>query len=255
MRDNGLTLPRSIAYEFILKALRTFDADDKEEIMSEDAQRLSMRAVKMAILSNTHFLFQDLRAVPSVQSLSDSHPIYSQLLDIFAEQDLEDYNDFNDEHEGWIEQQKLDHDKLHRKMRLLTFASLAAATPSREIEYAKIVRALQIPEEDIEMWAIDVIRAGLVEGKLSQKRNMFLVHKVTYRVFGQKQYQELATRVDHWRATLQNVLGVLRQEQVNAKSLRERETQELERKLNNAGISQGGRRQQGQQRERTDNDD
>jgi len=249
------------SYEFILKALRTFDADDKEEVTSEDAQRLSLRAVRMALLSNTHFLFQDLRAIPSVQALSDSHPVYSQLLDIFAEQDLEDYNDFNEEHEGWVEQQKLDHDKLHRKMRLLTFASLAAATPSREIEYAKITKALQIPEEDVEMWAIDVIRAGLVEGKLSQQRSVFLVHKVTYRVFGQRQYRELATRVDHWRATLQNVLGVLRQEQVNAKAQKEREQQELERKLNSASLGgeRGGdrrRQNQGQQqRERTDNDD
>lgn len=218
----------------------------------------------MALLSNTHFLFQDLRAIPSVQALSDSHPVYSQLLDIFAEQDLEDYNDFNEEHEGWVDQQKLDHDKLHRKMRLLTFASLAATTPSREIEYAKITKALQIPEEDVEMWAIDVIRAGLVEGKLSQQRSVFLVHKVTYRVFGQRQYRELATRVDHWRSTLQNVLGVLSQEQVNAKAQKEREQQELERKLNSASLGggeRGGDRrrqnqgQQQQQRERTDNDD
>lgn len=212
--------------------------------------------MRIALLSNTHFLFQDLRSIASVQALSDSHPIYSQLLDIFAEQDLEDYNDFNEEHEGWVDEQKLDHEKLHRKMRLLTFSSLAAATPSREIEYAKIVKALQIPEDDVEMWAIDVIRAGLVEGKLSQQSNKFLVHKVTYRVFGQKQYQELATRVDHWRSTLQSVLGVLRQEQINAKSQKEREVQELERKMNNANVGggQGGRRQP-QQRERTDNDD
>lgn len=243
------------SYEFILKALRTFDVDEKDEITSEDAQRLSLRAVKMALLSNTHFLFSDLRVLPSVQALSDSHPVYSQLLDIFAEQDLEDYNDFNEEHEGWIEQQKLDHDKLHRKMRLLTFASLAAATPSREIEYSKITKALQIPEEDVEMWVIDVIRAGLVEGKLSQQRGMFLVHKVTYRVFTTKQYQELATRVDHWRSTLQNVLGVMKQEQANAKQQKEREASDLERKLNNPGMGgaqAGGRRQQ---RERTENDD
>ncbi|KAF4467087.1 Eukaryotic translation initiation factor 3 subunit M [Fusarium albosuccineum] len=261
----------SQGYEYIVKALRTFDGDDKDGVGSEDAQRLSLRALKMALLSNTHFLFQDLRGIPSVQALSDSHPVYSQLLDIFAEQDLEDYNDFNDEHEGWVEKEKLDHDKLHRKMRLLTFASLAAATPSREIEYAKITSALQIPSEEIEMWAIDVIRAGLVEGKLSQQRQKFLVHKVTYRVFGQKQYQELATRVDHWRSTLQSVLSVLRQEQANAKAQKEREIQELERKVANAGLggNQGeGRRRQGQgqsreqrepreqqQRERTENDD
>lgn len=208
----------------------------------------------MAVLSNTYFLFQELRGIPSVQALSDSHPVYSQLLDIFAEQDLEDYNDFTEEHEGWVEQQKLDHEKLHRKMRLLTFASLAAATPSREIEYAKIIKALQIPEADIEMWAIDVIRASLVEGKLSQQRKVFLVHKVTYRVFGQKQYQELATRVDHWRTTLQSVLGVLRQEQINAKAQKDRETQELERKLGGGG-GFGGPDRRRQQRERTDNDD
>lgn len=207
----------------------------------------------MAILSSTHFLFQDLRSIPSVQALSDSHPVHSQLLDIFAEQDLEDYNDFNEEHEGWIEKQKMDHEKLHRKMRLLTFASLAAATPSREIEYAKIAKALQVPKDDVEMWAIDVIRAGLVEGKLSQQRDTFLVHKVTYRVFGQKQYQELTTRVDHWRTTLQNVLGVLRQEQANATAQKEREMQELERKMNTAGM--GGPMRRLPQRERTDNDD
>ncbi|PHH85864.1 hypothetical protein CDD83_11082 [Cordyceps sp. RAO-2017] len=241
--------------------MRTFDSDDKEEVTSEEAQRLSLRAVKMAILSPSYFLYQDLRAIPSVQALSDSHAVYSQLLDIFAEQDLEDYNDFNEEHEGWVEAQKLDHEKLHRKMRLLTFASLAAATPSREIEYGKIAKALQIPRDDVERWAIDIIRAGLVEGKLSQQRGMFLVHKVTYRVFGQKQYQELATRVDHWRATLQNVLGVLRQEQTNAKAQKEREVQELERKMTGAGLGPGaggpGRRpqQQAAQRERTDNDD
>ncbi|KAJ4144779.1 hypothetical protein LMH87_003649 [Akanthomyces muscarius] len=244
------------SYEFLLKALHTFDADDKEELTSDDAQRLSLRAVKLAILSNTYFLFQDLRAIPSIQALSDSHPVYSQLLDIFAEQDLEDYNDFNDEHEGWVEQQKFDSEKLHRKMRLLTFASLAAATPSREIAYEKICKALQIPADEVEKWTIDVVRAGLVEGKLSQQRQMFLVHKVTYRVFGQKQYQELATRVDHWRTTLTSVLGVLRQEQANAKTARERETQELERKLantNSGSGNQGERRRQ--QRERTDNDD
>ena len=247
-----LTTSRA-SFEFILKALRTFDADG-QDVNSEEAQRLSLRAVKAALLSNTHYLFQDLRAIPSVQGLSDTHPVYSQLLDIFAEQDLEDYNDFNDEHEGWVEKEKLDHEKLHRKIRLLTFTSLAAATPSREIEYAKITKALQIPQESVEIWAIDVIRAGLVEGKLSQKRGMFLVHKVTYRVFGQKQYQELATRVDHWRSTLQNVLGVLKQEQVNAKSHKEREALELERKMTNVGINERGQGRR-QQRERTDNDD
>ncbi|KEZ44378.1 Eukaryotic translation initiation factor 3 subunit M [Scedosporium apiospermum] len=247
---------------YIIKALRSFDSDDKEELSTEEAQNLALRAIRTALLSNTQYLYQDLRGIPVIEALSDSHPVYYQLLEVFAEQDLEDFNDFNDEHEGWIEEQKLDYDRLYRKMRLLTFASLAAATPSREIPYSNIVRALRIPEEEVEMWTIDAIRAGLVEGKLSQQRKTFLVHKVTYRVFGTKQWQELSTRVDNWKSTLTTVLETLLQGRADVKAQQEREVQELERKLAQANVGgqqgQGGgrRHHQGkQQKERAENAD
>lgn len=221
----------------------------------------------MALLSPTQFDFQELRALPTVQALSDSHPVYSQLLDIFAEQDLEDYSDFNEEHEGFVEKEKLDHEKLQRKMRLLTFASLAASTPNREIPYQNIAKALQVPAEDVEMWTIDVIRAKLVEGRLSQQKKVFLVHRTTYRVFGEKQWRELGTRVDQYKTTVDHLITVIRRQQAEVAAQREREVQEMERKLANAGVGggQGGgenrRRGGGQQqksqpqRERDDNDD
>lgn len=239
----------SESYEYLLKALRTFDADDKEELGSEEAQELSLRAVRAALLNNTHFLFTDIRSIPSVQNLSETHAVWSELLDIFAEQDLEDYNDFNDEHEGFLEKEDLDGDRLLRKMRLLTFASVAAQTTSRRIDYALIAKALQVPSEDVEMWAIDVIRAGLVEGKLSQQEQVFLVHKVTFRVFGTRQWQELATRLDSWRGTLANLVEVVRKEEGNARSQKERELQELERKLQGAGLDGGNNRQRGGRRD------
>ncbi|KAK4240941.1 hypothetical protein C8A03DRAFT_12763 [Achaetomium macrosporum] len=243
------------SYHYLIKALRTLGREEQEEITSEEAQELSLRAVRMAISSPTRFDFQDLRALPSVQALSDSHPVYSQLLDIFTEQDLEDYNDFRDEHEGWIEKEKLDHEKLQRKMRLLTFASLAASTPNREIPYANIAKALQIPAEEVEMWTIDVIRSKLVEGRLSQQQKVFLVHRTTYRVFGEKQWRELGTRVDQYKSIVDRLIGVVRKAQADVENQREREQQELERKLANAGISgsQGDRRRQ--QKPRTDEDD
>ncbi|SPO00815.1 related to Eukaryotic translation initiation factor 3 subunit M [Cephalotrichum gorgonifer] len=248
------------SYRYILKALRSFDSDDKEELSSEEAQNLAIRAIRTVLLSNSHYLFQDLRGIPCVEALSDSHPIYYQLLEIFAEQDLEDFSDFNEEHEGWLEKQDLDHDKLYRKMRLLTFASLAAATPSREIPYAKIVKALRIPEEEVEMWTIDTIRAGLVQGKLSQQRKVLLVHKVTYRVFGTKQWQELSTRVDNWKSTLSTVLDTLLQGRAEVKAQQERDAQDVERKVAQSSGAQSGRggggRYQGRQhKERSENAD
>ncbi|KAK3356124.1 hypothetical protein B0H65DRAFT_68295 [Neurospora tetraspora] len=252
------------SYFYLLKALATFDRDNQEEVTSDEAQKLSLRALRMAISSPTRFDFNDLRSLPSVHALSDSHPVYSQLLDIFTEQDLEDYNDFRDEHQGWIENEKLDHEKLQRKMRLLTFASLAASTPNREIPYASIAKALQIPDEDVEMWTIDVIRSKLVEGRLSQKQKVFLVHRTTYRVFGEKQWRELGTRVDQFKTVVDRLVGVVRKAQTDVEAQREREQQELERKMANAGLGEseqrggnrGGRTGGARQtRQRTDDDD
>ncbi|KAK0746122.1 hypothetical protein B0T18DRAFT_324310 [Schizothecium vesticola] len=224
------------AYHYLVKALQTLDSDDQDELTSEEAQKLSLRAVRSAISSPTRFDFQDLRALPSVQALGDSHPIYSQLFDIFTEQDLEDYNEFREEHEGWIEKEKLDHERLQRKMRLLTFASLAASTPNREISYDNIVKALQIQPDEVELWAIDVIRAGLIEGRLSQSKKVFLLHRTTYRVFGDKQWRELGTRIDQYKTVVDQLTSVVRKAQVEVVAQRDRDQAEMERKLANVGM-------------------
>ncbi|ETS87722.1 Eukaryotic translation initiation factor 3 subunit M [Pestalotiopsis fici W106-1] len=233
------------SYEYILKAVRTFDDEDNK---TEEAQKLTLRAVKSALLSSTHFDFSDLLAISAVSALQESQPTWYDLLMIFAEKDLEDYKQFDEEHAGFLEKENLDADKLNRKMRLLTFASLAAAeSKSREIPYAKISEALSIPEEDIELWTIDVIRAGLVEGKLSQRQKVFLVHRAWYRVFGEKQWRELSDRVDGWASTLKDVAQALRREQANVEAARKREQEEIERKLAGTGLEdnkpqRGGRR-------------
>ena len=97
------------------------------------------------------------------------------------------------------------------------------------------------------MWVIDVIRAGLVEGKLSQLNQTFLIHRATYRVFGENQWREVASRLDMWRNSLTGVLGVIRQEKENFILQKEQELRDAENKATQAaqgGSSgqQGGRR-------------
>jgi translation initiation factor 3 subunit M len=201
--------------------------------------------LKAALLSPTHFDFHDLTSLPTIQALSDSHPEYSELLEIFSEKELEDYNDFRDENEEWLEKQDLDNSTLHRKMRLLTLASVAASTNSKELEYKRIAKALQIPVEDVEMWVIDVIRAKLIEGKMSQQKQLFLVHRTTYRVFGEKQWREVATRLDQWRTSLRDVKGVINRERQQAEAQKEREMHDIERKVAGAAGMGSGRRMGG----------
>lgn len=234
------------AYTYLLRALRTFST---EEASLPEARDLSLRALKAALTHPTHFDFQDLTDLDSIQALRNSDPIFFQLLEIFNSDLLDDFNDFKDEHDGWVDGSGLDGAALNRKMRLLTLASLAAsAGQTRSLPYEKIAKALQVPSEDVEMWVIDVIRAGLVEGKLSQQTQMFLIHRSTYRVFGDNQWREVSSRLDMWRNSLQGVLQVIQQEKQRFLQEKEEEASKAEQKAEGRGFQRGGQRKQQQPR-------
>lgn len=214
------------SYLYLLRALCTIPVD---EVTSEDSRALSIRALKSALSDPSHFNFQDLAVVDAVQALRKSDPTYFELLEVFNADLLDDLNDFKDEHDDWLEEEGLDDLVLYRKMRLLTLASLASSTQSRSLPYQHIARALQIPFEDVEMWVIDVIRAGLVEGKLSQPTQTFLIHRSTYRVFGEKQWTQVQARLDTWRSSLEAALGMVKHQRLKMLRERGRDVRELER--------------------------
>jgi translation initiation factor 3 subunit M len=221
------------SYDYLIRALRTISSDESS---SSEAQKLALRALNAALLHPTHFDFQDLTSLDSIQALRKSDPTHFELLEIFTSEMLEDFNDFKDEHDGWIEEQDLDKDILNRKMRLLTLTTLAAqSSTTRSLPYAHIAKSLQIPSEEVEMWVIDVIRAGLVEGKLSQLNQQFLIHRSTYRVFGDNQWKEVASRLSMWRTSLLGVLQVVRQEKEAFMQQKDQETRDLESRTNGGG--------------------
>jgi translation initiation factor 3 subunit M len=227
-----------ISYQYQLKALRTFTS---ETASSPEARKTALSSLKVALDAPSHYDFQDLTALDAIQALRKSDAIYFELLELFTSETLDEFNDFKDEHDGWIEKEGLNKQALDRKMRLLTLATLAASSgQARSLPYANIAKALQIPEDDVEMWVIDVIRAGLVEGKLSQLNKTFLIHRSTYRVFGDNQWREIAARLDMWKTSLTGVLAVVRQEKDNFTAAKEQEKKEADTKLNGATQTQGG---------------
>ena len=231
-------------YYYLIKALRTVPNGDAS---GQEAKELSVQALRAALGSPTHFDFEDLTGLDSVQALRTSEPEWFQLLEIFTSDSLEEFNGFREgEHPGWLAEQRLDEAVLTRKMRLLTLASLAAqAGQTRALPYKSIADALQVPSDEVEMWVIDVIRAGLVEGKLSQLNQTFLIHRSTYRVFGDNQWREVAGRLDMWRASLRGVLEVIRAEKEGMIRDKEAELRQMDSKMNGAGVGGGFRRNRG----------
>lgn len=227
------------SYGFLLKALRTIPPSDAS---NDEARKLSLDALRSALINPTHFDFEDLTALDAVQALRSTEPVWFQLLELFVSDSYDDFLGFCEEHPSFLQQQNLDQTVLSRKIRLLTVASLAASSSNstRALPYAQIADALQIQLADVEMWVIDVIRAGLVEGKLSQQRKEFLVHRATYRVFLESQWREVARRLDIWSEGLRNVLEVVRVQKEEMVRVREEELRSLEAKADGAGAGAGG---------------
>ncbi|KIX06580.1 uncharacterized protein Z518_04556 [Rhinocladiella mackenziei CBS 650.93] len=199
-----------LTYTYLLNALETIPPESAAEA---ESQELAKRTLRVALTNPTVTDFTPLSANDAVQAVRRSDNNLFDLLEIFSSDDYSSYVDFletNDLTALGIPESSAG--VLSNKIRLLTLASIAASSQSRSVPYSTIAKALQIPSEDVEMWVIDTIRAGLVEGKLSQLKQEFLVQRATYRVFGEKQWAEIQGRLMVWRRSLENVLNVVKAE-------------------------------------------
>lgn len=221
------------SHTHIVEALQSIDPS---EASSNENRVLAVRALTSALSHPAIFDFTSLSASDAVQALRSSDTSLFELLEIFVADTLDAYDDFvssnplNSISNGVLADFG---DALETKMRLLTLASLASSTPSRSLPYSTIASALRIADTEVEKWVIDTIRAGLVEGKLSQLRSELLVHRATYRVFGEKQWAEIQGRLFVWRRSLEGVLSVIRTE-------RERYARELQQQQAAAQAAEEG---------------
>ncbi|KAF3940145.1 hypothetical protein ABW19_dt0200922 [Dactylella cylindrospora] len=219
-------------YEFLLQALQRFPADEADE---DEARDLAVRAIKAAITLPHHMEFGDLTPLEPIKALSETDPDLYALFEIFAAGEFQDFEEFKEEHEGWLESNGIDENIASRKMRLLTLTSLATTAQDRSLPYSRIASGLQIDPEEVEMWVIDVIRAGLVEGKLSQLNQTFLIHRVSYRTFGKEEWVDIGKRLDGWRESLRNILDVVITARRQVENQTEKEKTAAERVLQQAG--------------------
>jgi translation initiation factor 3 subunit M len=200
----------SLSYKYLLHALETIPPDTASEEASID---LAKRTLRAALINPAVTDFTPLTASDAIQAIRKSDSNLFDLLEIFSSDDYTSYTDFLETNDlsslGISEDQA---QVLSTKIRLLTLATIAASSQTRSVPYSSIATALQIPSDDVEMWVIDTIRAGLIEGKLSQLKQELLVQRATYRVFGEKQWAEIQGRLMVWRRTLESVLQAVKTE-------------------------------------------
>ncbi|KIP08329.1 hypothetical protein PHLGIDRAFT_69543 [Phlebiopsis gigantea 11061_1 CR5-6] len=153
------------------------------------------------------FDFDALFRIDAIVAAKDND-IYT-LLQIFLNDGLTEYNAWVSSHGDILTKHNLDGSQLERKIRLLSLTTLAFQNIDRDLPYSSIAEVLQVEPSHVERWVIDVLRTGLVVGKLSQTSQTFHIVRASARAFEREQWQALEKRLVAWKSGLASVREVI----------------------------------------------
>ncbi|KAF9987907.1 hypothetical protein BGZ75_010315 [Mortierella antarctica] len=189
--------------EFLLKFLTTFNGTSELDGQKATATRAIVESITLPNVLN----FENLLKVDAIQHLK-SEKVY-ELLSVFMSGNVQDFRALASKNAGLLKELGLDEEDTLRKIRLLSLASLGSENLTRELSYQEIAMALEVEETEVELWVIDVIRAGLVEAKLNQVSKVVIISRSIYRTFGTAQWQQLSQRLNGWKQSLADILQVI----------------------------------------------
>lgn len=189
------------SYEYSLVYIRTLPST------SSASRGAAINAIVTALRLPNIFDFDPLFKLDAVVNAKD-HELFS-LLQIFLNDGLVEFKTWEQSHQGRLEKYNLESAQLERKIRLLTLASLGCQYIGKNLPYSKIGESLQVESSEVEKWVIDVIRAGLVWGKLSQTAQSLHISRATSRTFDRKQWEVLEKRLVAWKSGLAGILEVV----------------------------------------------
>ncbi|EMD40431.1 hypothetical protein CERSUDRAFT_111031 [Gelatoporia subvermispora B] len=189
----------STSFEYSLAHVRSLPSSTSHEAAVE--------AIATALRLPTFFDFDPLFRLDAVVAAKD-HELFS-LLQIFLNEGLPQFKAWEESHADAFSKYSLDKAQLERKIRLLSLATLGFQNVGRDLPYPVIAETLQVDVAEVERWVIDVIRAGLVSGRLSQTAQTLHVTRATPRSFEREQWELLEKRLQAWKTGLADVLEVV----------------------------------------------
>lgn len=195
------------AFKFLTKYLATFSGEDAYTIgeAKEEAVRSIIEFVKASDMFQCDLL--DMPAVAQLEKDSKYALVY-QLLKIFLTQRLDAYLDFQAANSTLLKSYGLVHEDCIAKMRLMSLVDLASVETG-QISYALIKDTLRINDDEVEMWVVKAITAKLIDCKMDQMNQIVIVSRCTERVFGQRQWQSLRTKLATWKGNISNVISTI----------------------------------------------
>nr|CAD7443854.1 unnamed protein product [Timema bartmani] len=182
------------AAKVMVELLGTYTAENASQAR-EDAQRCIMAALEDP---NT-FLLDPLLALKPVRFLEGE--LIHDLLSVFVSEKLPSYIHFYKNHKEFVHSLGLNHEQNMKKMRLLTFMQLAEG--SSEMTFETIQQELQLQDDEVESFIIDVLKTKLVRARMDQAAKKVFISSTMHRTFGRVQWQQLRDLLFAWKNNLQ----------------------------------------------------
>lgn len=154
---------------------------------ASEAREEAQRCIIASLADPNTFLFDHLLNLKPVKFLEKE--LIHDLLKIFVFEKLEVYIKFYETNKDFVTGLGLKHEDNTRKMKLLSFMQLAENRS--EISFAEIQHSIQIKEDEVEEFLIDVIKTKLVRAKIAQGDGTVHVSSTMHRTFGPGDWQQL----------------------------------------------------------------
>jgi translation initiation factor 3 subunit M len=189
----------SLAGKTMYELLSSYSGDKADEARDD-----SIMCVAAELKNPNVYLFDHLLNLKPVQNLKGTK-VY-ELLEIFVSGGLVEFQQFEKSNTQFFTDNAFDLTELNRKIRLLTFATIALEC--KEIEFAVLGEKLQISNDEIEEFVIEAIRSKVIKAKIDQLNDKVIVTSVTQRTFTTNEWKQLHATLLQWKS---NIDGVNRQ--------------------------------------------
>jgi len=182
-----------VASKVMIELLGTY-TDDNASHARDDA----MKCIVTALADPNTFLLDPLLSLKPVRFLEGE--LIHDLLSIFVSEKLQSYMQFYQNHKEFVTSQGLNHEQNMKKMRLLSFMQLAESNP--EMSFTLLKDELQIEEDEVESFIIEVLKTKLVRARIDQRERKVHISSTMHRTFGRAQWQQLHDLLFTWRDNL-----------------------------------------------------
>eukprot|EP00088_Acartia_fossae_P026126 TRINITY_DN2689_c0_g1_i1.p1 TRINITY_DN2689_c0_g1~~TRINITY_DN2689_c0_g1_i1.p1 ORF type:complete len:386 (-),score=90.84 TRINITY_DN2689_c0_g1_i1:230-1387(-) len=180
----------------MIELLGTYTTENASQAREE-----AQRCIIACLADPNTFLLDHLLALKPVKFLEGE--LIHTLLSIFVGEQLDAYLKFYDKNKDFVTGLGLKHEDNVRKMKLLSFMQMAENRS--EIPFSEIRDAMQLNEDEVEEFLIDVIKTRLVRAKISQGDQLVYVSSTMHRTFGKGDWHQLHTLLSGWKTNLSSV--------------------------------------------------